>query len=60
MPKDTISSRRLQFRMPKMRLQLADEGSQAISGSISFNIYAVSGESLDAKGNNVMPCLSII
>ena len=54
-----VSSRRLQLRMPNMRSQLA-ESLQAISGNISFDICAVSGESLDAKGNHVMPCFSII
>ena len=42
-----------------MRSQFA-ASSQAISGSISLNIYAFSGESLDANGNHVMPCFNII
>ena len=42
-----------------MRPQLA-EGPQAISGSLSFNMYAVLGELLDDKGSCIMPCLSII
>ena len=51
--------KRVQLKMPKMRLQWV-ESSQAISGSISFNSYAVLGESLFTKGNHVMPCISII
>ena len=39
-----------------MRSQLA-ESSQAISGSISFDIYAVLGESLFTKGT--MSCLAV-
>ena len=42
-----------------MRLQFA-ESLQAISGNISVYTYAASGESLDAIGNHVMPCISII
>ena len=54
-----VSSRRLQFMMPKMRSQLA-ESLQVISGSIYFYIYAILGELLFTKGNHVMPSFSII
>ena len=42
-----------------MRSQFA-AGLQTISGSISVYIYAVLGESSDAKGNYVIACLSLI